>query len=83
MLRVLLYYVMKYLKLYNRPHHDVNNVDDVINYISEEFGVTKNQIRFTKYNNSLSYDDIYSIDLYNKLGELFAIVGTINFNPNI
>lgn len=73
---------MKYLKLHDRPIHYVNDINEVITYISKEYSVNEYQIKFTKCNDSYySYDDIYNINLYSKLGELFAVVGIINFKP--
>jgi hypothetical protein len=55
----------------------VRDIDEVYDIIRGYWGVQSFQVKF-KYND---YSKFYEIALTNKLGETFAWIGDINFNP--
>lgn len=75
----------KIFKIYNAVSTDVDledkievsNIDEVYEIIRGCWGVQSFQVKF-KYN---EYSKFYEIVLTNKLGEGFAWIGDLNFNP--
>jgi hypothetical protein len=75
----------KIFKVYNAVSTDVDledsivvrDIDEVYDIIRGYWGVQSFQVKF-KYND---YSKFYEIALTNKLGETFAWIGDINFNP--
>ena len=75
----------KIFKIYNAVSTDVDledkievsNIDEVYEIIRGCWGVQSFQVKF-KYN---EYSRFYEIVLTNKLGEAFAWIGDLNFNP--
>lgn len=75
----------KIFKIYNSVSTDVDldgmfevkDIQEVFEIIRKYWNVGKYQVRF-EYN---SYSTFYVIKLTNKLGETFAYIGDINFNP--
>lgn len=75
----------KIFKIYNSVSTDVDlngmievkDIHEVFEIIRKYWNVDKYQVRF-EYN---SYSTFYVIKLTNKLGETFAYIGDINFNP--
>lgn len=75
----------KIFKIYNAVSTDVDledkievaNIDEVYDIIRGCWGVQSSQVKF-KYN---EYSKFYEIVLTNKLGESFAWIGDLNFNP--
>lgn len=75
----------KIFKIYNAVSTDVDledkievsNIDEVYEIIRRCWGVQSFQVKF-KYN---EYSKFYEIVLRNKLGEPFAWIGDLNFNP--
>lgn len=56
---------------------EVSNVNEVYNIIRKHWGVQSFQVKF-RYN---EYSKFYEVTLTNKVGETFAWIGDINFNP--
>lgn len=75
----------KIFKIYNAVSTDidledtieVSNIDEVYDIIRSYWKVQSFQVKF-KYN---EYSKFYEIALTNKLGETFAWIGDLNFNP--
>lgn len=75
----------KYFKIYNSISTDVDlegmfevkDIQHVYEIIRKYWGVQPFQVKF-KYN---EYTKFYEVILTNKLGEVFAVIGDINFNP--
>jgi hypothetical protein len=75
----------KIFKIYNAVSTDVDledtievtDIQDVYDIIRSCWGVQSFQVKF-KYN---EYSNFYEIALTNKLGEIFAWIGDLNFNP--
>lgn len=75
----------KYFKIYKSISTDVDlegmfevkDIQHVYEIIRKYWGVQSFQVKF-KYN---KYTKFYEVILTNKLGEVFAVIGDINFNP--
>lgn len=75
----------KIFKIYNSVSTDVDledkievsNIDEVYEIIRGCWGVQSFQVKF-KYN---EYSSFYEVVLTNKVGEPFAWIGDLNFNP--
>ena len=55
-----------------------NGLDDLYNIVKTNWGCSSVQIKYV-------YDEktnCWNVCLTNKLGEIFAMIGTLNFNPN-
>ena len=55
-----------------------NGIEDLYNIVRTNWGCSPIQIKYI-YNKKTNYWDVY---LTNKLGETFAMAGTLNFDPN-
>lgn len=79
----------KYFKIYNsvsqdlwfdNPFVEVKNKQELLEFIRKHWGVGSTQVRF-EYNENIELDECYVVKLTNKVGETFAWIGDINFNP--
>ena len=79
----------KVFKLYNSVVKDLNcenqfievqNINELVEFICEHWGVDSTQVRF-EYNENIELDECYIVKLINKVGETFACIGYINFKP--
>lgn len=79
----------KIFKIYNSVSQDlyfenqfieVQNRNELFEFIRKHWGVGPTQIRF-EYNENIELDECYVVKLTNKIGETFAWIGDINFNP--
>lgn len=79
----------KVFKLYNSVSNDLNfenqfievqNINELVEFICEHWGVDPTQVRF-EYNENIELGECYIVKLTNKVGETFASIGYINFKP--
>jgi len=79
----------KVFKIYNSVSQDlyfenqfieVQNRNELFEFIRKHWGVGPTQVRF-EYNENIELDECYVVKLTNKIGETFAWIGDINFNP--
>lgn len=54
------------------------NINDIVKYICEHWGVVKSQIKFDNY--TYTNADTWNVDLYGKMGSKFATIGFIYEN---
>jgi hypothetical protein len=59
---------------------EIKNMEDVYNIIHQNWKVGKSQVRFDCEEDD-DLEQYYIVRLVNKVGETFAWVGYINFNP--
>lgn len=79
----------KIFKIYNSVSQDlyfenqfveVQNRNELFEFIRKHWGVGPTQVRF-EYNKNIELDECYIVKITNKVGETFAWIGDINFNP--
>ena len=79
----------KVFKIYNSVSQDlyfenqfieIQNRNKLFEFIRKHWGVGPTQVRF-EYNENIELDECYVVKLTNKVGETFAWIGDINFNP--
>ena len=79
----------KVFKIYNSVSQDlyfenqfieVHNKSELFEFIRKHWGVGPTQVHF-EYNENIELDECYVVKLTNKVGETFAWIGDINFNP--
>lgn len=65
---------------FDNPFVEVKNKQELLQFIRKHWGVGSTQVRF-EYNENIELDECYVVKLTNKVGETFAWIGDINFNP--
>lgn len=65
---------------FDNPFVEVKNIQELFEFIYKHWCVGSTQVSF-EYNENIELNECYIVKLTYKLGETFAWIGDINFNP--